>query len=72
VPISIDSLVTIAQSGGGFDIDAKDYSAADLIPFIGQMNQYAVLRVRNAAVWKEEDIFAVAQTAPPGVAEFVF
>lgn len=72
MPISIDILISIAQSGGGFEIDAKDYSAGDLLPFIGQMNQTAVLRVRNAAVWDAKDTIAVARTAPPGVVEFVF
>jgi hypothetical protein len=72
MPISIDSLVAIVQSGGGFEIDAKKYAAAVLLPFIGQMNQGAVLRVRNATTWKVEDVVAVARTAPPGVAQFVF
>jgi hypothetical protein len=72
MPISIDILVAIIQSGGGFEIDAKEYAAADLLPFIGQMNQSSVLRVRNAIVWQPEETIAVSRTAPPGVAEFVF
>jgi hypothetical protein len=71
MPISIDILVAIVQSGGGFEIDAKEYAPADLLPFIGQMNTTAVLRIRNAGLWAPEELVSVARTAPPGVAEFV-
>lgn len=70
--ISIETLTAIAKAGGGFEIDAKQYSPAALMAFIGQMNVTSVLRIRNASLWTPEDLESVARTAPPGVTEFVF
>lgn len=70
--ITLAELSAIAQAGGGFDIDAIDYAPSDIIAFVDKMYQGSRLRIRNAAIWKAEDLALIAQTAPPGAAEFVF
>lgn len=72
MPISIETLTAIANAGGGFEIDALVYTPEQLIGFIGKMDTTAVLRIRNAGAWDPKYLVSVAQTAPPGVAEFVF
>lgn len=72
MPKSIEDLTAILQAGGGFEISALHYDPEALTKIIGQMNQAAVLRVRDAANWSQDQLISVAQNAPPGVAEFVF
>lgn len=72
MPVSIETLTAIVKAGGGFEIDAFDYDPAVLTTFIGGMDTTAVLRVRNAKIWTQQQLTSVAQSAPPGVAEFVF
>ena len=70
--ITVEELFAIAKAGGGFEIDAIDYTPSELMIFVDQMCQGARMRIRNAALWKSEDRALLAQAAPPGAAEFVF
>lgn len=72
MPISTAILEAIVDAGGGFEIDALVYSPDELTGFIGRMDTTAVLRVRNACAWAQDELATVARTAPPGVVQYVF
>ena len=69
---TVEELTVIAKAGGGFELDANAYSAADVLEFADNLYQGSRLRIRNAVAWSVEDMALIAQTAPPGTAEFVF
>jgi len=69
---TVAELTEIAKAGGGFDLDANEYSAAEVLEFADNMYQGSRLRIRCACAWSAKDMALVAQTAPPGTAEFVF
>ena len=72
MPIPIETLESIVDAGAGFEIDALVYTPEQLISFIGRMDTTAVLRIRNACAWPTSQLPVVAQTAPPGVVQYVF
>lgn len=69
---TVAELTEIAKAGGGFELNANEYSAADVLEFADNMYQGSRLRIICACAWTTKDMALVAQTAPPGTVEFVF
>lgn len=68
----VADLIVIAQYGGGFELDASDYTPADLATVASRMCFGSTMKIRNADDWSTEDLGALAQSAPPGVVVYVF
>jgi hypothetical protein len=69
---SVADLITIAQHGGGFELDANDYTFDDLAAIASRLYNSATLRLRKVDKWSTDDLSKIAQHAPPGVVQFVF
>lgn len=65
-------LVAIAQKGGGFELNACDYTPAELVAVADSLCNGATLRILGAGGWSTAELGSIAQHGPPGAVQFVF
>ena len=68
---TVADLIAIAQYGGGFELDATDYTVADLSAVAHKLCNGASMRLRNVYKISTTDLALIAQHGPPGSVQFV-
>jgi len=69
---NLEDLVAIAQKGGGFELNASDYTPAELVVVADSLCSGATLRIHGADTWSTADLGSIAQHGPPGAVQFAF
>lgn len=69
---SVADLTAIAQHGGGFELDASDYTVDELSVIASKLYNSATLRLRKVDKISTDDLSKIAQHAPPGVVQYIF
>jgi hypothetical protein len=69
---NLADLVAIAEKGAGFDLNAADYTPAELVTVADSICSGATLRIRGADKWSTADLGLIAQHGPPGAVQFAF
>ena len=69
---SVADLMVIAEHGGGFELDASDYTPEELMTIARKLCDGATMRLRRVERWSTDDLAQIAQHAPPGVVQYLF
>jgi len=69
---SVTDLIAIAQAGGGFEVDANDYTPDEAASIAHKLVNGARMTVRNANSYEVSQLVTLVQHGPPGSVFLVF